>query len=219
VVGQNTQIDPTAVIQGPTIIGDNVFINPGAVIFNSVIGDNVTVMPGAQLLLSVVGNGSYLAFRAALFMTTLMENAMVAQNTCLQMSVVGRDTFIGAGNTFTDFNLMGKPLRVFHKGELREVGPGLPAIGGCVGHNCRIGSGHTFFPVRTIESDVVLVAKQGRTIITKNVKYEDSDHHDDPESGHITKYQDNVLPKKRQPDPTPQEQLIESETETQFAPK
>ena len=41
-----------------------------------------------------------------------MENTIVAQNTCLQMSVVGRHSFIGAGCTFTDYNLLGKPLRV-----------------------------------------------------------------------------------------------------------
>jgi carbonic anhydrase/acetyltransferase-like protein (isoleucine patch superfamily) len=211
VVGQNTQIDPTAIIQGPTIIGDNVFINPGAVIFNSIIGDNVTVMPGAQLLLSVVGNGSYLAFRSALFLTTLMENSMVAQNSCLQLSVIGRNTFIGAGNTFTDWNMLpDKPIRVFHKGKLREVG--LPIIGGCVGHNCRIGSGHTIFPARSIDSDVVLVPKQHRTIITKNISYADSDHHDYPEwARHEVKYHDDAPPKKEE-NTTPAEHLVKSPT-------
>ncbi len=193
IVGKNTQIDPAAVVQGPTIIGDNVTIGPGSVINACVIGNNVNVMQGVQLLLSVVGDGSYMAFRAALFMTTLMENSMVAQNTCLQMSVVGRNTFIGAGNTFTDFNLLAKPLKVFHKGHLLPVG--LPVIGGCVGHNCRIGSGHIFFPARSIDSDVVLFAQQGRTVISKNIRYEDSDHHNYPDSGHIPQYHDNILPK------------------------
>ena len=188
-IGKNTHIDPEAVIQGPTIIGDNVTIGPGAVINASIIGDNVNIMQGVQLLLSVVGDGSYLAFRSALFMTTLMENSMVAQNTCLQLSVVGRDTFIGAGNTFTDFNMLpNKPIKVLHNGQLHEVG--LPVIGGCVGHNCRIGSGHVVYPARSIESDVVMSAKQGRTIITKNIHFEDSDHHQIPNSGHVAKYQD-----------------------------
>jgi len=186
IVGQNTQIDPAAVIQGPTIIGNNVTIGPGAVINASVIGNNVNVMQGVQLMLSVVGDGCYLPFRSALFMSTLMENSMVAQNTCLQMSVVGRDTFVGAGNTFTDFNLLGKPLRVHHKGKLHTVD--LPVLGGCVGHNCRIGSGHTIFPARSIESDVVLFAKQGRTVITKNITYAESDHHTYPGAEHVPKY-------------------------------
>jgi acetyltransferase-like isoleucine patch superfamily enzyme len=193
-VGKNTHIDPEAVIQGPTIIGDNVTIGPGCVINASVIGDNVNVMQGVELLLSVVGDGSYMAFRSALCMTTLMENSMVAQNSCLQLSVVGRDTFIGAGNTFTDFNMLpNKPIKVFHKGQLREVG--LPVIGGCVGHNCRIGSGHIVYPARSIESDVVLAARQDRMVITRNIRYEDSDHHRFPDTGHVAKYRD-LLPQQ-----------------------
>jgi acetyltransferase-like isoleucine patch superfamily enzyme len=208
-VGKNTQIDPAAIIQGPTIIGDNVTIGPGTVINASIIGNNVNIWQGCQLLLSVVGDGCELFFRAALLMTTLMENSMVAQNACLQLCVVGRDTFIGAGNTFTDYNLMAKPLRVFYKGQLREVG--LPALGGCVGHNCRIGSGHVFFPARTIDSDVVLVAKQGRTVIDKSIKYEDSDHHGYPGSGHVPKYHDEKLPEEEL-DTLSVEQLVKSVT-------
>ncbi|HMV28421.1 MAG TPA: hypothetical protein PKE23_03485, partial [Anaerolineales bacterium] len=103
-VGKGCVIDPSAVIHGPTIIGDNVTINAGAVIENCVIGSNVNVSQDVQLMLSVVGDGAFLPFRTALFMTTVMENSMVAQNTCLQMCVVGRNTFIGAGSTFTDYN-------------------------------------------------------------------------------------------------------------------
>ncbi len=193
VVGENTQIDPAAIVQGPSIIGNNVTIGPGCVINACVIGNNVNLMQGVQMTLCVIGDGSYLAFRAALFMTTLMENSMVAQNTCLQMSVVGHNTFVGAGNTFTDFNLLVKPLKVYHKGKLQWVG--LPVIGGCVGHNCRIGTGHVFFPARSIESDVVLFAKQGRSVFSKNVTYADSDHHGYPDSGHIVLYHYTVFGK------------------------
>lgn len=185
-VGSNAHIDPTAIIQGPATIGDNVVIEAGAVITNSLIGSNVTVGQGAQIMASVVSDGCYLPFRAAIFMTTLFENAMVAQNACLQLCVVGRNTFIGAGNTFTDFNLLGKSIRTMHKGELQEVG--LPVLGGCVGNNCRIGSGHVIYPARMIESDVVLFAQPGRRVITKNVSFEESDHHGWPGQLHQSQY-------------------------------
>lgn len=175
-VGKNCNIDPTAVIHGPTTIGDNVTIGPGVVIDNCIIGDKVTISQGCHLLLSVVGNNCFLPFRASLFMTTLMEDTSVAQNTCLQLCVVGRDSFIGAGNTFTDFNILGGPLRTFTKlGDLKDTN--MVILGGCVGHHCRISSGHTFYAARMVESDVVLIASEGKHIITKNVRYEDSDHH------------------------------------------
>ncbi len=127
-------------------------------------------------MLSVVGDGCFLPFRAALFMTTLMDNSMVAQNACLQMCVVGRNTFIGAGTTFTDFNLIPNPIRA--RDGLNELAPAnRPVLGGCVGHNCRLGSGLTIYPARTIESDVVLVASPSGRVIDHDVTFEDSDHH------------------------------------------
>jgi carbonic anhydrase/acetyltransferase-like protein (isoleucine patch superfamily) len=173
-IGRNTQIDPTAVIQGPSIIGDNVYIGAGVVISNCIIGNNVSIMQGNQLLISVVGDRCYLPFRASLFMSTIMEDTMIAQNACLQFCVVGRDSFIGAGTTFTDFNLIPKPLRTVHRGQLEDVG--MTVLGGCVGHHCRIGADLTFYPARTIESDVVLTRTNDRSVIAKNIAYEDSDH-------------------------------------------
>jgi carbonic anhydrase/acetyltransferase-like protein (isoleucine patch superfamily) len=173
-LGKDVRIDPSAIIRGPTTIGDNVFIGPGAVIDNSIIGSNVSVGQGCQVMLSVVGDGCFLPFRASLFMTTLMENSMVAQNTCLQMCVVGRDSFVGAGSTFTDFNLVPKPIKTFYKDQLVEIG--LPVLGGCVGHNCRLGSGLIVYPARTIESDVILVGSRTEKILTHDVAYADSDH-------------------------------------------
>jgi len=173
-IGRNCSIDPTAIIQGPTYIGDDVSIGPGVVICASVIGDNVDVMQGGQILLSVVSDRCYLPFRAALFMSVVMEGSMVAQNTCLQFCSIGRNTFVGAGNTFTDFNLVSKPIRSMHRGELEETG--MPVLGGCVGHNCFVGSGLVMYPARAIESDVVLLASAKRRVIDRNVYYEDSDH-------------------------------------------
>jgi hypothetical protein len=52
-----------------------------------------------------------------------------------------------------------------------------PVLGGCVGHNCRLGSGLIIFPAQTIESDVVLVASEEERIITRDISFEDSHHH------------------------------------------
>jgi UDP-N-acetylglucosamine diphosphorylase / glucose-1-phosphate thymidylyltransferase / UDP-N-acetylgalactosamine diphosphorylase / glucosamine-1-phosphate N-acetyltransferase / galactosamine-1-phosphate N-acetyltransferase len=175
-IGTNCVIDPDAVIHGPTTIGNNVTIGAGAVIENCVIGDNVNVSQGCQLMLSVIGDGAFLPFRASLFMTTLMDNSMVAQNTCLQMCVVGRNTFLGAGSTFTDYNLLTSPIRAIGgDGKLNITNR--PVLGGCVGHNCRLGAGMIVFPARTVESDVVLFASAERRVIDKDVVFEDSDHH------------------------------------------
>lgn len=174
-IGRNCTINPSALIQGPTIIGDNVTIGAGAQVIHCIVGNNVNIMEGCQLMLSVVGDGCYLPFRSALFMTAVMENSIIAQNTCLQKCVVGRNSFIGAGTTFTDFNVIPIPMRAFFEGKLQSVGT--EVMGGCVGHNCRLGAGLIIYPARTIESDTVLFASPERRVIAKNVTYEQSDHH------------------------------------------
>lgn len=175
-IGRNCSIDPSAIIHGPTTIGDNVTIGAGAVIENCIIGDNVNVSQGCNLMLSVIGDGTFLPFRASLFMSTTMENAMIAQNTCLQMCVVGRNSFIGAGSTFTDFNLIPIELRARDANETLKSA-NRPVLGGCVGHNCRIGAGMVVYPARTIESDVILFSSKDRRVLDRDVRYEDSDHH------------------------------------------
>ncbi|MFW5709573.1 MAG: DapH/DapD/GlmU-related protein, partial [Chloroflexota bacterium] len=157
-IGKNCSIDPSAIITGPAEIGDNCSIGAGVVIDNCTIGNNVTIDAGCVLMMSTVGDGCFLPFRAALYLTAVMENSIVAQNTCLQMCVIGRNSFVGAGNTFTDFNLIAqKPMRAANiDGELQTVSQ--IVLGSAIGHNCRIGSGMVVFPGRMIESDVVLVA-------------------------------------------------------------
>jgi carbonic anhydrase/acetyltransferase-like protein (isoleucine patch superfamily) len=191
-VGRNCSIDPTAVVKGPTYVGDNVSIGPGAVVDVSVIGDNVSIGQGGQVQWSVVSDRCFLPFRAALFMTVMMEDSMVAQNTCLQFCSIGRGTFIGAGNTFTDFNVVSKPIRAMYGEELEEAG--MPVLGGCVGHNCYIGSGLVVYPARAIESDVILFASPERRVIDRTVYYKDSDHFAirDGEDLHSRVYDPNI---------------------------
>ena len=123
-IGRNCSIDPSAVIRGPAWIGDNVSIGPGAVVDVSIIGNNVDIGTGGQVQLSVISDRCFLPFRAALFMSVMMADSMVAQNTCLQFCCVGRGTLIGAGNTFTE--------RI-GKGSLRDVGAGQKILFGNIG--------------------------------------------------------------------------------------
>lgn len=176
-IGRDCDIDPSAIIRGPAKIGNRVSIGAGVVIDNCTIGDDVTIDAGVVMFQSVVGDHCFLPFRAALYLTIIMEHTIVAQNTCLQMCVVGRDSFVGAGNTFTDFIMLAqKPIRAADRfGELTSVGQ--IVLGGAVGHNCRIGSGMVIFPGRMVESDTVLIASPQRRVISRSVTYAESDHH------------------------------------------
>lgn len=92
------------------------------------------------------------------------------------MCVVGRNTFIGAGNTFTDFNLFSAAINA-RDAEGVQNPSNRPVLGGCVEHNCRIGAGLIFNPAQMIASDMALLSSKERRIIERDVCYEDSDHH------------------------------------------
>ena len=83
---------------------------------------------------------------------------------------------MGAGSTWTDYNLLPTPIRAMNA-DLELLDSNSPVLGGCVGHNCRIGSGMVIYPSRTIESDVVLFASAERRVIDHNISFEESDHH------------------------------------------
>ena len=174
-IAPTAYVDPSAVVIGKVFIGDNCYIGPDVVIHNSVIGNNVNLQQGVQVMLSIVSDNCFLPFRAATYLTTLMERCVVAQNTCLQMCVIGRGTFIGAGTTFTDFSVVPQPIRTLHNGRFETTGSSV--VGGCVGHNCRLGSGLVVYPGRIIESDTVLVRSGNQAVISRNVSYEQGDHH------------------------------------------
>ncbi len=79
-----------------------------------------------------------------------------------------------------------------------------------MGHNCRIGSGHTVYPARSIESDVVMFAKEERTIISNNVSYNQSDHHGYPDQEHLAQYHYDFFEEQ---DTESTEELIEEVSE------
>jgi carbonic anhydrase/acetyltransferase-like protein (isoleucine patch superfamily) len=176
-IGDGCAIDPSAVITGPAKIGSHCSIGAGAIIDNCTIGDNVTIDAGCVLYQSTVANNCFLPFRASLYLTAVMENVIIAQNTCLQMCVIGRNSFVGAGNTFTDFNLVAqKAIKAADRdSQLHDVGQ--IVLGSAVGHNCRVGSGMVIMPGRMIESDVVLIASPSRRVVERSVTFEESDHH------------------------------------------
>jgi NDP-sugar pyrophosphorylase family protein len=174
-IGKNCHIDPSAVLEGPLWIGDHVTIGPGCVVTNSIIGNNVSLTHSNHFDLCVIGDDCFFPWGASAYMSVYMEGSSSGQGAVVEMSVIGRNTIIGAGTIFTDANLLPIPLKAFGDGHLSEIG--LPMLGGCVGHNCRIGSGLVVYPGRTIESDVVLLSSPTRRVIAKNISYEESDHH------------------------------------------
>jgi len=174
-MGENCDIDPTAIFNGRVILGNNVIIGPGCVVSNCLIGDDVTLAHGNRFYMSVLSDDCFFPGGATAYFTMFMQGSAAGQNASLEMSVVGRHSYIGSGTLFNNFNLLASPLKLMV--DYNPVEVDMPVLGGCVGHNCRIGSGLIVYPGRTIESDVVLFPSPTRHVIMNDITYEESDHH------------------------------------------
>ncbi|MBF2009147.1 MAG: mannose-1-phosphate guanyltransferase [Chlorogloeopsis fritschii C42_A2020_084] len=96
-VGQNTYIDPSAVIETPTIIGDNCRIGARVNIeAGTVIGDNVTIGADANLKRPIVWNGAIIGDEAHLSACVISRGTRVDRRAhVLEAAVVGSLSTVG----------------------------------------------------------------------------------------------------------------------------
>lgn len=173
-IGSNCQIDSSAVILGPTKIGNDTIIGPGSIIAASWIGNRVFIGQGCHIRNSVVGNNCTLPFRTSVFMSCVMDSVIL--NSTVRFSIIGRNSFIGDGVWFTDRNLRGREvvdrrlggemISTVHKGRLERTGYFL--LGSAIGHDVRIATGHIIYPGRTIKSGASLILDNSKTTVVRN---------------------------------------------------
>ena len=127
-VGENVKIYPTAVIEGPTIIGSGTEVRPGAFIRGSVIcGENC-----------VIGNSTELKN------CILLDRVQVPHYNYVGDSVLGNKAHMGAGSICSNLKSDGKPVVIHGDTEIetgiRKIG-GIIADGGDVGCGCVLNPG------------------------------------------------------------------------------
>ena len=95
-VGEDVEIDPTARLEGPTLIGNTIRIGPGAVVGpHTVIGDNAIVAADARLQGAVV-----------------MDQAQVGRMSHIRGAVLGRSASLGEGATLEEGAVVGDEVTV-----------------------------------------------------------------------------------------------------------
>ncbi|WP_193198848.1 mannose-1-phosphate guanyltransferase [Nostoc sp. MG11] len=96
-VGQNTFIDPTAIIETPAVIGDNCRIGARVQIEDgTIIGDNVTIGADANLKRPIVWNGAIIGDEAQLSACVISRGTRVDRRAqVLEAAVVGSLSTVG----------------------------------------------------------------------------------------------------------------------------
>ncbi|MFN2594159.1 MAG: sugar phosphate nucleotidyltransferase [Actinomycetota bacterium] len=98
-VGEDVEIDPTARIEGPALIGDNSRIGPGARVGKfAVVGSNVILGPNSSVAHGVVMDQAEVASYAQVRGGVLGRQATLEQGATLEEgAVLGDEVVVGAG--------------------------------------------------------------------------------------------------------------------------
>jgi carbonic anhydrase/acetyltransferase-like protein (isoleucine patch superfamily)/8-oxo-dGTP pyrophosphatase MutT (NUDIX family) len=159
-IGRNCDIHPTSYLEFSTI-GDNVTVGAGCVIRESIVGDGTFIGDNATIELSVLGEGCHIRSGSVISYSTCYPGTFIDCH-LVELSLCGRDTFIGGGVVLTDFRLDGKHVTVM-KGETM-IDTGNTFLGSCIGHGVYLGAGSIVAPGRAIPNGMHLVPEVSRII-------------------------------------------------------
>jgi acetyltransferase-like isoleucine patch superfamily enzyme len=172
-VGRDCQIDPTATIIGPTTIGDGVFIGPNVTIMAGHISDHAVLEPSCTIWFGALGARSSLLANRNLVMSCVMNDSII--NTDIRFSIIGNNSFLGAGSIITDLILRNadesdpkvNPTMVKVLVGKEIVNSGYYVLGPAIGNRVKIGSGVIVYPGRLIKSGSLILPDQGYNIVDK----------------------------------------------------
>jgi acetyltransferase-like isoleucine patch superfamily enzyme len=172
-IGKDCQIDPAATIIGPTTIGDGVVIGPNVTIVAGHIGDHAVLEPSSTIWFGALGARSSLLANRNLVMSCVMNDSII--NTDLRFSIVGNNSFLGAGSIITDMILRNadgsdpkvNPTMVKVLVGKEIVNSGYYVLGPAIGNRVTIGSGVIVYPGRLIKSGSLILPDKGYTIVDR----------------------------------------------------
>jgi len=153
-VGTNCHIHKTACVEA-SVIGNNVTIEAGAIVRASIIGDNAHIGNGVVVEESVIGDGCKILHGHILFSVFYPGTFSVAG--FISASLTGKDVFIGANATLTDFRFDGKNVTVLNNN--KKTDSGNLFLGACLGHKVYIGAQCVIAPGRAVPNNLRICRK------------------------------------------------------------
>jgi mannose-1-phosphate guanylyltransferase/phosphomannomutase len=98
-LGKGSTVDPSAVVDGPAVIGDNCSVGPGVVLGEyTTLGANVRIAEAAEVRHSVINENGYLGFGARVEGAVIGRSCDLRQGSrCEPGSVLGEGCMVGAG--------------------------------------------------------------------------------------------------------------------------
>ncbi|MGH9046522.1 MAG: sugar phosphate nucleotidyltransferase, partial [Acidimicrobiales bacterium] len=98
-LGKGSTLDPSALVEGPALIGDNCTVGPGAVLGQyTTLGDNVRIADAAEVRRSTIGDNCYVGAGARVEGSAVARACNLRRGARLEPgAVLGESCIIGAG--------------------------------------------------------------------------------------------------------------------------
>jgi carbonic anhydrase/acetyltransferase-like protein (isoleucine patch superfamily) len=159
--GKGCDIHPKAIVEACTL-GNNVKIGAGAIVRYCHVGDGANISDQCHVSYSVIGAGASVS-RTGILMGMVLYPGSNTGHPGFQLSVLGRDTFMGSEVVLADFKPDGEVM-VQHRGALVSTGTRL--LGCAVGHDCRLLFRAAFYSGREIPNGLTVIGDP-RDIVMK----------------------------------------------------
>lgn len=159
IIDEDVDIHKSAYVES-SFVAKGAKIGAGALVRNSFIGENVVIGDGSTIINCTISDNSYIADTTALLFSTVYPDSSVS-NVKIQMSVIGRNSYINQWCSFLDARFVGDVM-VSHCGD--TVSSGSPFLGSCIGHNCNMAGKVLIMPGRTIPNNTTMVMRPDETI-------------------------------------------------------
>jgi acetyltransferase-like isoleucine patch superfamily enzyme len=157
IISNSAEVAKTAVVSGPCVVSDDVFIDDFCKIKGPVyIGPRTKVWTGSLIRESMLGPDCEVGFNCEIGRTYMLGGDRVAHHDVILDSVLGRNVWMGAfvGTT----NMLLNNTNVKYKQDQGLVDTGLKNFGAVFGHDSAIGAGTIILPGRFIPPKAILQA-------------------------------------------------------------
>lgn len=137
VIDKTAHVHPTAVIEGPVVLGPGVKVFPHATVKGPCyVGAHTIIGNNALVRNSSIGDHCVIGFGTEV-QASVLHSHVWTHSAYLGDSVVGRNVSFGAGTVTGNLRLDEAEITSFHKGE--RIGTGRTKKGAIIGNDCRIG--------------------------------------------------------------------------------
>lgn len=136
-IDPTARVHPTAVIEGPVVLGPGVNVFPHATVKGPcTVGAGTVIGNGALVRNSSVGDHCVIGYNTEI-QASVLHSHVWTHSTYVGDSVIGRNVSFGAGAVTGNLRLDEGEIQSLHKGA--KMGTGRTKFGCVIGNDCRIG--------------------------------------------------------------------------------